>query len=303
MRTFLLLFIFLFLATSAFSEKPETVKNQNIIREDNHYDNSNLKIKKSFHIYVSFKFINQPLQLEETYGLKKLNIYYHGHLIIKDSTKMYVANLAKIKEIGEYYKDKTDELVCFDIEKWKFRYNDSLNNYRSLLNFLNVVKTFREQAPETMFGFYGQFPQRKYWDPVLKARGFPSRCNEWQKLNEYIRPATEYVNVIMPSLYTFYKDRNSWVIYARENMNEAKKYNKPVYPFLWPQYHQNKSKKKPVDCEFIEYDYWKLQLETVYKYADGVIIWVPRGHVWDEEKEWWRATKEILSKINKDKNQ
>ena len=50
---------------------------------------------------------------------------------------------------------------------------------------------------------------------------------------------------------------------------------------------------------YIDGDYWKLQLETVYKYADGVIIWSPKSHniakEWDENESWWIETKLFIN--------
>jgi hypothetical protein len=71
-------------------------------------------------------------------------------------------------------------------------------------------------------------------------------------------------------------------------MTEAKQYGRPVYPFLWPQYHKSW---KPIDRDF-----WRLQLETVFDNADGMVIWTPaKGKPrWNPVAPWWEETVDFL---------
>jgi hypothetical protein len=46
---------------------------------------------------------------------------------------------------------------------------------------------------------------------------------------------------------------------------------KPVYFYLWPQYHDGTS----MQFQFIDGAYWKLELETPYHYANGIVLWSP----------------------------
>jgi hypothetical protein len=105
----------------------------------------------------------------------------------------------------------------------------------------------------------------------------------------------------MPSLYTFYDsphDRSDWVRWARMTLTEARRYGKPVYPFLWPQFHESDPKVagKPVPG-----DYWQMELETVHPLADGIILWGGwsngRQTPWDEQTEWWQVTKRFAASL------
>ena len=48
-------------------------------------------------------------------------------------------------------------------------------------------------------------------------------------------------------------------------------------------------------------DYWMLQLETITKHADGVVIWGGWGdhgpEPWNEEAPWWQVTKRFMQRL------
>jgi hypothetical protein len=73
---------------------------------------------------------------------------------------------------------------------------------------------------------------------------------------------------------------------------------KPVYAFLWPQYYSTRHKE--LGDIYIEADFWRLQLETAYKYADGVVIWFPLRIDWEQASQgpWWEVTKTFLKDLD-----
>jgi hypothetical protein len=98
-------------------------------------------------------------------------------------------------------------------------------------------------------------------------------------------------------LYTFYEDRDGWVKYAVAQISEARRYggNKPVYVFLWPQYHEPPNAYLPTD-------FWRLELETAKQYADGVVIWGGSLHeTWDNSAPWWIETKKFIDTLKESK--
>jgi hypothetical protein len=56
-------------------------------------------------------------------------------------------------------------------------------------------------------------------------------------------------------LYTFYADRQGWVAYAIAQISEARRKakGKPVYAFIWPQYHESN---QLLGGQFLDADYW-----------------------------------------------
>ncbi|MDO9084545.1 MAG: hypothetical protein Q7U56_14825, partial [Humidesulfovibrio sp.] len=108
------------------------------------------------------------------------------------------------------------------------------------------------------------------------------------------------VDIIFPSLYTFYDDPAGWKKYAIATIQEAKRYGKPVYPFLWYQYHDSNKLLggKPIPAAI-----WRMQLETCLKYADGVVIWGGYKELWSEEAAWWQETKTFMNALSTGKMQ
>jgi hypothetical protein len=73
---------------------------------------------------------------------------------------------------------------------------------------------------------------------------------------------------------------------------------KPVYVFLWPEYHDSNAALRGTQ---IDAKYWRTQLETARKFADGIVIWggydllKNRPRKWNEEDAWWKETRNFLA--------
>ena len=96
-------------------------------------------------------------------------------------------------------------------------------------------------------------------------------------------------------MYTFNDDQSAWAKRAQASAAEARALGpgKAVYFYLWPQYHDG----TPKQFQFIDGAYWKFQLETAYRYADGVVLWSPSRYDWDDSTGWWTATQEFMHTI------
>lgn len=164
---------------------------------------------------------------------------------------------------------------------------------------MTVLQWFKEAAPGLVVGYYGAPPLRDYW----KSLSSPA-SKEWAsfaKENDQMRPLAGSVDILFPSLYTFYTDRGGWVRYAYAQIAEARRYGngKPVYVFLWPQFHESNPSLKGA---YLPVDFWRLQLQMAKQYADGIVIWGGWGSnngpvKWDNNAAWWRVTKEFMKKV------
>ncbi|MBS0171107.1 MAG: hypothetical protein JSR62_12195 [Nitrospira sp.] len=187
--------------------------------------------------------------------------------------------------------------VVIDIEHWSLvgdfnRVRDSVSKYMSVLEW------FKEAAPNLSVGYYGAPPIRDYWKSLKSPTS-----KEWAafaKENDQLRPLAGAVDIFFPSLYTYYTDRGGWVRYAYAQIAEARRNanGKPVYVFLWPQYHDSNPSLKGA---FLPADFWRLQLQMAKQYADGIVLWGgwgPKGRMnWDENAAWWLVTKEFMKKL------
>jgi hypothetical protein len=155
---------------------------------------------------------------------------------------------------------------------------------------IHVAKIARDTTPKHPFGFYGLLPQRTYWPFVTKNQ---SEIDAWHEANRLSEPLAKHVDFVLPSLYTSYQDREGWKLAAREIMLEARRYKKPVYPFLWFEYHNTSN----FAGKEIERDYWRMQLDFVRQYADGVVIWGGYKEPWDEKAAWWQETQDFIKTL------
>ena len=275
--------------------------------------------KKSFVVFDSIKYPDKGNL--SVYGLKSYTIFYRVHLwpkkILRKERKP--AAPASDKYIAAIVKKipSTKSPAIFDIEHWpldirkgvKSAADDDIASANakkvtaSMNKMIHIISVAKKTNPNLKYGYYSCIPLRDYWSAV---RNDPKRMKAWQKANDYLKPLADSVDVLCPSLYAFYPDRDKWVRYAKANIAEAKRLakGKPVYAYLWPKYHNSNKKDGK---SFIEGDFWKLQLETVYNSGiDGVIIWDSRRVVnnkkdstWDPNRAWWKETVSFVKRIKK----
>jgi hypothetical protein len=165
--------------------------------------------------------------------------------------------------------------------------------------YRTVLRWFHEAAPRLRLGYYGTIPVPDYWRAIQGTTSADFKA--WQQDNDRLGLIAKDVDVLFPSLYTFYADRQGWVAYAIAQISEARRKakGKPVYAFIWPQYHESN---QLLGGQFLDADYWELELLTVRQYADGLVIWGGWGtggpQPWDEDAPWWQVTKRFLSRID-----
>ncbi|MEQ1793394.1 MAG: hypothetical protein ABL970_04305 [Nitrospira sp.] len=188
-----------------------------------------------------------------------------------------------------------NEPLVIDIERWPLKGN-AADVQSAVRRFSAILAWVKHEIPSVRIGLYGTVPLPDYWRAIRDPRSLDYRS--WQQDNDRLEAIVTQVDALFPSLYTFYPDRQGWVIYATAQIREARRKanGKPVYAFLWPQYHESNLllSHRPLDPE-----YWELQLKTVSDQADGVVIWGGWGdkgpESWDEEAPWWQATKHFLA--------
>lgn len=180
-------------------------------------------------------------------------------------------------------------LTVIDLEHWP-NVGEAGVVEASVDKYLTLFQWVKEDVGnETKVGYYAIPPLRDYWratqGPDVKA------YKQWQADNDKFIRLAQTVEVLTPSLYTFYSDRKGWDLYAITNVSEARRLaaGKPVYPFVWPHFHEGGNQKGYIGKEL-----WLAQLQTLERIADGVVIWAGL-EVWDKDAGWWEATKEFIA--------
>lgn len=164
-----------------------------------------------------------------------------------------------------------------------------------------IMAAFRKAAPDRMLGYYGYLPLGDYWRAVEKRNS--AKFLSLQRDNNRVAPLAKGVDALFPSLYTFYPDQDGWVKRSTALICEARRLStKPVYVFLWPDYHGNG---RYVNTRNIPADYWRLQLETARAQADGIVIWggwdfeANGKQSWNPDAPWWNETKKFMRSLER----
>jgi len=180
-------------------------------------------------------------------------------------------------------------LVILDLEHWPNAGEASVVE-SSVDRYITLFDWVKEGTGNAALGYYGIPPVRDYWRATSAATSI--HFQEWQRDNDRFERLAATVDVLLPSLYTFYDDQRGWERYAIENVKEARRLakGKPVYPFIWPRYHGGNQQLKG---QAIPADYWRLQLKTLERVADGVVIWSD-PEPWNGAAAWWEATREFM---------
>jgi hypothetical protein len=227
------------------------------------------------------------------YGLKDIMVTYAPSLWPSGADRTnpdlnYIRNtyIPKIKS-------KNPDVIIIDIEHWKFKSYTTAAEWTANINKLkSVVSVFRQEMPNVKLGYYLIMPQRNWLAPCGDPRKVASRTAAWQQANLRMQPLADVVDIIVPSLYTFYLDAKAvacWPKYAEANIQQARLFGKPVWAFLWPKLHTD-------GTVWLPQALWRTELETVYAKADGLVIWskAKSDDKWSWTAPWWVETADFL---------
>jgi predicted metallopeptidase len=250
-----------------------------------------------FKVYNSTLYENAPDM--RTYHIDKIQIVYSNAIWIDGLSydKPITDEILKesVKRISKKLNDDI-KIICLDIEHWPLTASKEIVN-KSKEKYIDIVRRFKKLMPDKMIGLYGVIPIRNYYDSLkIGSTGY----NKWTKQINDIAEIANEVDIFFPSLYTFNSNKSDWAKYAEANINQAKRFNKPVIPLIWPQYHESN---RILGLRYLSDDYWKFQLEVVAKHADGVLIWGgwdikrKKRQKWNEDAPWWKALLEFVKTI------
>lgn len=191
---------------------------------------------------------------------------------------------------ANYAATVTDTLVV-DIEEWQMdlRYASKAVVDQNIARFQNILSWIRQEQPNLKIGIYSIFPVSDLYntvqyelyseiavDPVAGSwyRGaLPGVSNAYAKLqnsNAYLSNLAASVDYIFPAIYSSSPDLDLWTRYAKGSVFEARRYGKPVIPFLMPTYHHAAAS---MNQQVVPAALWQAQLNLMPQIADGAIIW------------------------------
>ena len=243
-----------------------------------------------FRIYDASGFKGKPDLA--AYGIEPANVIYAANHFWPGKKRLedLPQRSAVTSTIKQWITSKRPlpTLTAIDLEHWP-NVGDDAVVAASVDKYLALFEWIKEDVGSgSLVSYYGVPPLRDYWRAMKPGS---RQYQEWQAENDKFARLAQAVEAFTPSLYTFYNDAKGWEQYAKANVGEARRLraNKPVYPFVWPHYHDGSKEKG-----YIGKDLWMAQLQTLERVADGVVIWAGL-EAWDEDAGWWQATKEFIA--------
>jgi hypothetical protein len=178
--------------------------------------------------------------------------------------------------------------LYIDIEQWPLFPAPVATRNASLDKLVRVAQLVRRERPELKFGFYGAPPVCVYW-PIMRH---DESYRQWLTADRAIAPLAHGVDYVFPSLYTFYDDRAGWLRFAAAQIEEARSYGKPVYPFLWYQYFDGNPM---LSGHEIPAEVWEEELRFCRAHADGIVLWGGSERGWSQSAAWWQVTRQVFN--------
>jgi hypothetical protein len=182
--------------------------------------------------------------------------------------------------------------VYLDYEIWPTFHASAAEVSQNVEKLKQVVQIAHEAVPGARIGYYDVIPCSDYWGLVNNDQ---TKIKEWKDCNARMGDLAQGVDIVMPSLYTFYNDPHGWDIYAAALLQAARRYGKPVYAFLWPEFHVSN---RFLKGQNIPANFWRHELEFCRTRADGIVIWGGYQKPWDDQAAWWLETKAFLTSLH-----
>jgi hypothetical protein len=254
---------------------------------------------RGFKVFDAIHYYHKPDLTK--FGLRKINLIYEPYLTRKDSTneKINLIDTAKIIEKAKEALLEPDVPVSLDIESW-WSIRDSVEVTKRYTEVVNVFRRYNKVSP---IGFYGIGPLSLNTGRWLNNNDYEKALKGWNFYNHLLSPTREFVNVLFPSFYIMNNlDMDTWVKDIKFCVRDARRNNKPVYAYIWPQYYDAKT--NPFFKKFIDPKTWTFILETCYRLCDGVVIWTStidehKARInWGDSgmRPFWKATKKFMKK-------
>ncbi len=253
-------------------------------------------MQRPFIVFDATLYKNKP-SFSDYPVLRPITVLYEWPLFLTGQSSAALPSEQRVRSAVKDLREASDPVVL-DIERWPLK-GDAQAVKMSVGKLLMVLSWIKQEMPSAKIGTYGTVPLPDYWRAIRGRTN--AEFQAWQGDNDRLDELLPSMDALYPSIYTFYSDRQGWVTYAIAQIEEARRKanGKPVYPFLWPQYHESNYL---IGLKPIEPDYWELQLNTVSQYADGVVIWGGWGkhepEPWNEDAPWWQVTKRFMNQID-----
>lgn len=245
--------------------------------------------RRNFKVFNAMPFTGQPTVtgMRPIYNVTESSVWGNENRQELPSAEKLQNSFNTIMTAGH-----TSGPLILDFEQWT---PHTVEDHRNKLIYL--IQQYQGFNPNWQVGVYGICPERDIYAPQTWPTS-PEYAT-WQARNLAVKPIATAAQVLFPTLYTLYPDVDRWKRYATAVCHEARNYwpKKPVYPLLWPKYHNKMT--PPYALEYMDPEFWYEQLMTIYRMADGVVIWSnweSPNVAWSQELPFMEATQLFLQR-------
>jgi hypothetical protein len=230
---------------------------------------------RPFLVYDNMFYRHQPSTLRD--GLVVSNILYENVIWTNKQSDAHVPDRRTFESLVRAHSTNPGPIVI-DIESRPLNGPPEVAR-RNLEILTRLADWAHEAAPGRIIGFYGTNTLSQIDSAHVSLA----------------RELARHVDAFFPSAYTFNDDRRAWAKHLEASAAEARTLGpgKPVYCYLWPQYHDG----TPKQFQYVNRDYWKFQLETAARSVDGVVLWSPSRFAWDNSTGWWTETRNFIDRL------
>ena len=275
---------------------------------------------KPFKLYHSLRFSNQPANLDRC-GLTALPLltpsyFFRGGKVTDTIDPAYVDS--RIPAIRNVLANSPEGLAALNIEgSWTIKRADSSAvNGDKADRHIELLGLLRNRLGNAFrYGVYGEAPVKDFFGYQTSYFGRP---DDPQRLDFERAPAlltaanrqaarlAAASDVLFPAYYVSWYDdtgtteaerysrtRGAWTTATRRSVKLALSWNKPVYPFIWMQYH-NKINLPAYAGQFLPSGFLRYQLDTLKRLGtNGAVLWGtvnPDGTraIFDQNARWWK---------------
>jgi hypothetical protein len=240
---------------------------------------------RPFRIFDATAYVGRPDW--SRYGIEPIHIVDRG--IWADGRRSGPTDPTLVRRYVESLP-RDNAPIVLDFEQYELTGSDGAAR-TALVDLRGIAAAFRAAAPGRKIGFYGIVPIPDYARSLAGAGSAPYRA--WQGHSNRMRTLQGNVDFLFPPAYTVDPDQRAWTAFATSQICEARRLSaKPVYVFLWPEYHEG----SPLSGQYLDSAFWRLQLETAYRLADGVVIFggydiaANRPRNWNPQAPWYAPT-------------
>ena len=230
--------------------------------------------------------------------IEKAYIAYHGEHAYGILPEREDLVRARANDAANAYGPSAWFITDLEGAEWEvdIRNRSKADVEAAITKFVNVFDWAADEQPGLRMGMYGILPLP---GPVSQT---PAHVAAWEEAQAFVRGIRDGVSRpqfdlvkrldgIFPVFYTSVLDVTDWAPMAVTGSIAAHGYGKPVYPFLWMNFHEFT---RYVPNHVIPDDFWRAQLDTVGQYGGGSTIW-GGGTPFDPSAGWWQETEAFLN--------